>query len=152
MSMSLEEERRALLEEIEARRSLYRHMLSGPNEERQIKGPQRQISGHALIPQHNRVVRWLLDHPWQVTTGVALLVWLGPRLIKRNQSRPNRLAPAQAAAQRRGLPKAIASMMMIFLKDPRQLQSTASMLRNVWRWLRQATSNQTSAQGRKPYA
>ena len=148
--MTLEEERRALLEEIEARRSLYRHMLSGEHEAHQIKGTRGQTVGHAVIPQHNRVMQWLLDHPWQVAAGVALLVWLGPRLTKRNQPHSKNLT--QTTGQRSGLPKAIASMMMIFLRDPRQLQSTASMIRHAWQWFRRATSTQTHPHGKKPYA
>ena len=152
MRMSLEEERRALLEEIEARRSLYRHMLSGENEEHLIKGTHRQTISRTVVPQHNRLVQWMLDHPWQVATGVALLVWLGPRLIPRNPPDSKRLAQGPTTGQRSVLPKAIASIMMIFLRDPRQLQSTASMLRNAWQWLRNATSAKTHTHGRKPYA
>ena len=150
MKTSLEEERRALLEEIEARRSLYRHMLSNGSEHDQTKSSHGKTVNHAFRPQHNRFVQWMLDHPWQVTSGVVLLVWLGPRLITRNQ--PASKSLVQAAGQRPALPKAIASLMMIFLRDPRQLQSTASMLRNAWRWLRNTTSVQTQVHGRKPYA
>ena len=145
MRMSLEEERRALLEEIEARRSLYRHMLSGENETHQTKG----LHG---LPQDNRLVQWMLDHPWQLAAGVAVLVWLGPRLIKRHHPGSKRPMQAPADGQRTGLPKAIASMMMIFLKDLRQLQSTASMLHNAWRWLRNAPSPKTPALGKKSQA
>jgi hypothetical protein len=152
MRMSLEEERRALLEQIEARRSLYRRMLSGDIEDRKTTGTHRQTIGHANSPQHNRVGQWLLDHPLQVATGVALLVWLGPRLIRRNQARSKTVRQAPPAGQRTGIPKAISSMMLLLLRDPRQLQTTASMVSNFWRWLRRATTNQTQTHGRKPYA
>ena len=69
MRMSLEEERRALLEQIEARRNLYRRMLSGDSEDRQTTGVHRQAIGHAISPQHNRLGHWLLDHPCYNSEG-----------------------------------------------------------------------------------
>lgn len=152
MRMSLEEERRALLEQIEARRHLYRRMLSGDIEDRKTTGTHRQAIGHAISPQHNRLAQWLLDHPLQVATGVALLVWLGPRLIRRNQIRSKTVRQAPPAGQRTDILKAISRMMLLLLRNPRQLQTTASMASNFWRWLRRASMNQTQTHGRKPYA
>ena len=152
MRMSLEEERRALLEQIEARRNLYRRMLSGDSEDRQTTGVHRQAIGHAISPQHNRLRHWLLDHPVQAATGVALLVWLGPRLIRRNQARSKTVREAPATGQRNGILKAIAGMMVLLLRDPRQLQTTASMVSNTWRWLRRTTTTQNHTHERKPYA
>ena len=148
MKISLEEERRALLEEIEARRALYRRMLSGESEDYQTTNTRRQ----AIPPHHNRLGEWLRNHPLQAATGVALLVWLVPRLIRRNQARSRNVRQAPAAGQVSGILKAIAAMMMILLRDPRQLQTTASMLGSAWRWLSRATTTQTHNQRRKPYA
>lgn len=148
MKISLEEERRALLEEIEARRALYRRMLSGESEDYQTTNTRRQ----AIPPHHNRLGEWLRNHPLQAATGVALLVWLVPRLILRNQARSRNARQAPAAGQGSGIPKAIAAMMMILLRDPRQLQTTASMLGSAWRWLSRATTTQTHNQRRKPCA
>lgn len=152
MRMSLEEERRALLEQIEARRSLYRRMLTGDSEDHQTTGIHRQAIGHAIAPQHNRLGHWLLDHPVQAATGVALLVWLGPRLIRRNQARSKIAREAPVTGQRTGILKAIAGMMVLLLRDPRQLQTTASLISNTWRWLRRATTTKNHTHGRKPYA
>ena len=152
MRMSLEEERRALLEEIEARRSLYRRILRGETKEHQTTGTHRQFTGRVMPPQHKRLGQWLLDHPLLVATSVALLVWVGPRLLKRIQRTRMTVAKAPVASQRTNIPKAFASLMMLFLRDPRHLQTTASMLRNTWRWLRHTSSAQTHNQGRKPHA
>ena len=152
MRISLEEERRALLEEIEVRRGLYRRMLSGDSEDYQTAGIHRQAGGQSVSPGYQRLGQWLLDHPLPVATGVALLVWLGPRLMRRYQTRPTTVTQTPAAGQRTGILKAIAGMMVIFLRDPRQLQTTARMVGNTWRWLRRATTAQTHTHVRKPYA
>ena len=152
MRLSLEEERRALLEEIDARRSLYRRMLNGESDDHQTTATRRQTSGQAMSPRNNQLRQWLLNHPLQVATGVALLVWLGPRLIRRNQARPKTVAQMPKAGRRTDIMKAIAGMLMLLRSDPRQLKTTASMVGNAWRWLRHATNDQTHTHGRKPYA
>jgi hypothetical protein len=152
MRMSLEEERRTLLEEIEARRSLYRRLLSGESEDHQITSNHSQIMRQAMSPRRKRLGQWLLDHPLQVAAGVALVVWLAPRLIRRHQHDPKTVAQVPGPNQRTGIFKAITGMMMLFLRDPRQLQTTASMVGSAWRWLRRALTVQTHTHGRKPYA
>ena len=152
MRTSLEEERRALLEEIEARRGLYRRLLSGDREDHQTTGIYRPASSQAVSPRYQRLGQWLLDHPLPVATGVALLVWLGPRLMRRHQTRATTATQTSAAGQRSGMLKAIAGMMVMFLRDPRQLQTTARMVGTTWRWLRRATTAQTHTHARKPYA
>jgi len=152
MKISLEEERRTLLEDIEARRALYRRMLSGESEDYQTTNTRRQAFGHAIPPHHHRLREWLRDHPLQVAAGVALLVWLVPRLIRRDQYRSRNAKQAQPAGQSTGILKAIAGLMRILLRDPRQLQTTASMLSSAWHWLSHATITQTDNQRRKPYA
>ena len=152
MRVSLEEERRALLEQIEARRNLYRRMLSGESRDRQTASTTRLAIGHAKSPHHNRLGKWLLDHPVQVAASVTLLVWLGPRLIRRNQPRSKAVMRTPASSKPPGILKSIAGTMMLLLKDPRQMQTIASMVGNAWRWMRRETTNQTHPNGRKPYA
>ena len=152
MRMSLEQERRALLEEIEARRNLYRRMLSNESEDHHIIHSHGQVIARTTSPRHKRLGQWLLDHPLQVAAGVALLVWLAPRLTRRSQHDAKIVAPAPATSQRTDILKAITGMMMLLLRDPRQLQTTASMVGHAWRWLRRAITVQTHTHGRKPYA
>jgi hypothetical protein len=152
MKISLEEERRALLEEIEARRSLYRHMLSSEGKQQQTGSTERQAIGLARPPRHNQLGKWLLDHPAQVAVGVTLLVWLGPRLIRRNQPRSKAVTRETAPGKHTGILKAVAGTMMLLLRDPRQLHTTASMVGNTWRWMRRETTNRIHPHGKKPYA
>ena len=152
MKISLEEERRALLEEIEARRSLYRRMLSSEGKEQQTASTYRQALGLARPPHHNQFGKWLLDHPLQVAAGVTLLVWLGPRLIRRSQHRSKAVTRVTTAGKHTDILKSIAGTMMLLLRDPQQMQTTASMVGSAWRWMRRPTTNQTHPHGRKPYA
>ena len=152
MKTSLEEERRALLEEIEARRSLYRRMLSSESKDRDTASTRRQAIGLAVPPRHNQVGKWLLDHPVQVAIGVTLMVWLGPRLIRRNQPRSKAVTRATTPGKHTGILKAIAGTVMLLLRDPRQMHTTASMVGNAWRWMRRETTNRIHPHGKKPYA
>jgi hypothetical protein len=152
MKTSLEEERRALLEEIEARRSLYRRMLSSESKDRQTANTHRQDIGQARPPRHNQLGKWLLDHPAQVAVGVTLLVWLGPRLIRRTPPHSRAVTRATAPSKHTGILKAVAGTMMLLLRDPRQLHTTASMVGNTWRWMRRETTNRIHPHGKKPYA
>lgn len=80
MKPSLEEERRALLEQIEASRAVYRRMLAG--DEKRPAGsvllvkPRNALNAHTF--PRSRTVRWVMDHPWWIALGVAAIVWAGP--------------------------------------------------------------------------
>ena len=156
MRTSLEEERRALLEQIEASRQVYRRMLSGDTAD------PRTIRTHGTPARRpdsslgRQIGRWMSEHPLQIAAGVALLVWLAPGLIRRVRSRPARRAKSSAPGPRAGTAKAMATVLMLLLRDPRRLENTASLLNTVWRWLRRvlfpSTSIPTSTPGRKPHA
>lgn len=118
MSVSLEDQRRALLEQIEASRAVYRRMLTG---ESPASGVRRSwtarqpsaltgtgnVAGPAVAtgplldrPQpdgRSKAVQWAMDHPMWVAGGVALLVLLLPRAVEARQRRA-RKAKKQAAS------------------------------------------------------
>ncbi len=117
MSVSLEDQRRALLEQIEASRAVYRRMLTG---ESPVGGARRSwtsrqplaaagagdsagpvvatgpLSGRHLAGGRSKAVQWAMDHPLWVAGGVALLVLLLPRTVEARQRRA-RKAKMQAA-------------------------------------------------------
>ncbi len=122
MSVSLEDQRRALLEQIEASRAVYRRMLTGESPAdgarrswtaRQpltasaaatgagtVAGPAiatGRLSGRPLPGGRSKAVQWAMDHPLWVAGGVALLVLLLPRAIEARQ-RHARSAKLQAAS------------------------------------------------------
>lgn len=152
MRTSLEDERRALLEQIEASRSVYRRMLSGE------AADPRATAGHGMTirrpaPSSGRQIgQWMSDHPLQIAAGVTLLVWLAPGLIRRVRSRSADRKKSPSPAPRAGAAKAIATALILLLRDPRRLETTTSVLSTAWRWLRRRTSTSTPIHGRKPHA
>lgn len=151
MRTSLEEERRALLEQIEASRSLYRRLLNGETTDNQTITPERFAVRRPQKSARQQLGQWMSDHPLQIAAGVALMVWLGPRLIRRFQSRSHATTAIRTQNPRAGTAKAIATALLLLARDPRHLQTTARVLSTAWQWLRRRTASSTT-QGRKPYA
>lgn len=131
MNVSLEDQRRALLEQIEASRAVYRRMLAGENVARSSRVPPaaraalNAASGSAARPVaavsspaqwfggkpgsgRSKVVQWAMEHPLWVAGGVALLVLLLPRMaVARRRGAPGMQPrkgskPAQAVPQDQG--------------------------------------------------
>jgi hypothetical protein len=152
MRTTLEEERRTLLEQIEASRGVYRRLLNGETDDTQTTPAHRVTVKRPARSIRQQLGQWAADHPLQIAAGVTLLVWLGPGLIRRIQSRPKASAKASVPSPRTGTAKAIATALVLLLRDPRRLQMTASVLTTAWRWLRRRTSTPTPPPGRKPYA
>ena len=118
MTPSLEDERRALLEQIEASRAVYRRMLTGESPAGGVRrswmvrppstaagsgsiagqavatGP---LPGRPLTGGRSKAVQWAMDHPLWVAGGVALLVLLLPRAVEARQRRA-RSAKLRAAS------------------------------------------------------
>ena len=154
MRTSLEDERRALLEQIEASRLVYRRMLTGDRTDRAVSpgrlpASRRLPSGSAL-----GIRQWVLDHPLIVAAGVAIIVGLSPYLVRRMRRRKQSqaLTPAAVPDPRAGTTKAIATALILLLRDPQRLQTTARIASAAWQWLRRRNrySIQTT-QGRKTH-
>jgi hypothetical protein len=154
MRTSLEEERRLLLEQIEASRAVYRRMLSGQGPDRNSTMSEAMMTRQRLHSPRRQIVQWMVDHPLHVAAGVTLLVWLGPRLIQRIRAQRQKKRALETSLPNRGggTVKAIATVLILLLRDPRRLQSTTKLLTTAWRWLRRTTSISTSIHGRKPHA
>lgn len=163
MSASLEEQRRALLEQIEASRAVYRRMLTGESalESSRLPLPARTTSGtesvsparivttgshpaqlaaNQLGSGRGKAVQWAMDHPLWVATGVALLVLLAPRVIeagrRRTQARAS-AAHAQAVpqVQSSGAGRALLAAALLLMRDPARLQAAGRLVGVGWRWL-----------------
>lgn len=150
MKTSLEEERRALLEHIEASRHVYRRMLSG-----ETAGPLRTLthgssSRRSTASVNQKIGQWVSDHPLQVATGVTLLVYLAPGLLRRIRHRPK--SGTKATASGTGTGKAIAAVLMLLLQNPRRLEKTVSVLTMAWHWLHRKTPTPNPISGRTSYA
>lgn len=154
MRTSLEEERRMLLEQIEASRAVYRRMLSGHSPDRNSTMSEAMTTRQRLYSPRRQIMQWMTDHPLHVAAGVTLLVWLGPRLIQRvrAQHQKKRTPDTSLPTLGGGTVKAIATVLILLLRNPRRLQSTTKLLTTAWRWLRHTASISTSIHGRKPHA
>ena len=137
MKPSLEDERRALLEQIEASRAVYRRMLAG--ETGTARHAQvRQASHTAGTSSRNRALEWAMAHPLWVAGGVALLVLLLPRAIG-----SGRQAAARRTAARRpseqvsggGTLRALLTVAALLLRDPARMRTMTTLAGNAWRWL-----------------
>lgn len=152
MRTSLEEERRALLEQIEASRHVYRRMLSGETADPRATATHGMGARRPKPSSGRQIGQWMSDHPLQVAAGVALLVWLTPGLIRRFRSRRANPATSPAPGPRAGTAKAMATALILLLRNPRRLQTTASVLSTAWQWLRRRMFTPTPIPGRKPHA
>ncbi len=114
MSVSLEDQRRALLEQIEASRAVYRRMLAGePVTVRSRMGGSARTestAGGAVVTEgssrvgtlpastprrtlqggRSKAVQWAMDHPFWVAGAVAMLVLLLPRAADARRRRVGR--------------------------------------------------------------
>ncbi len=156
MKPSLEDERRALLEQIEASRAVYRRMLADE--------PTRGAAAGTSV--RSRGMAWMLDHPLWVAGGVALLVLLAPRIAVRRRRSAAQPATQQTTQRRAALPvpemaarggtlRALLTVAVLLLRDPARLRAATQVAGSAWQWLQrrrharvQAT---TSASGLKPY-
>jgi hypothetical protein len=138
MKPSLEDERRALLEQIEASRAVYRRMLTDE--------PTRSAASGRSV--RSRGTAWMLDHPLWVAGGVALLVLMVPRIAARRRRSAAKQA-AQPTAQRRAgqnapemaargnTLRALLTVAVLLLRDPARLRAAAQVAGSTWQWLQQ---------------
>ena len=159
MSVSLEDQRRALLEQIEASRAVYRRMLTGESAPVQagttLPLPTSTSAGsrttgvasatergsRALPGGRSKAVQWAMDHPLWVAGGVALLVLLLPRAAEaRRRARDRKqtseaIAQATPPAQGSGALRALLAASLLLLRDPARLQAAGRLARLGWQWL-----------------
>ena len=140
MKSSLEEQRHALLEQIEASRAVYRRMLSEANASSAARRPIRQgrLKHQAHVAE--RTMQWMMDHPWYVAGGVALIVLLAPRLIGAVK-RPLHETPdpglGSAPQHPTGTRRALLTAGALLLRDPARMHAVARLLQSAWQWMRQ---------------
>ncbi len=136
MKPSLEDERRALLEQIEASRAVYRRMLTDE--------PTRSAASGTSV--RSRGMTWMLDHPLWVAGGVALLVLMLPRIAARRRHAAAKQAAQPTAQQRAGqsMPemaarggtlRALLTVAVLLLRDPGRLRAATQVAGSAWQWL-----------------
>lgn len=152
MKPSLEEERRALLKQIEASRATYRRMLGGKTDatharQMHIHSALNHPTGKAVFPR-SRTVKWVMEHPLAVATSVALLVWVLPRWwvshssphkaitvresgISRTTNRVHADLPAERDAH------ALITTVALLLRNPVTLLKLGRFADVAWQWIQQ---------------
>jgi hypothetical protein len=82
-AQSLEEERKALLDQIHMSRDNYRRMLHQTEMEHAEAAAERYADSHSDRFPRSATMRWVMDHPYVIAAGVAGLVLMAPRGVRR---------------------------------------------------------------------
>ena len=138
MKPSLEDERRALLEQIEASRAVYRRMLSDEASQRGARSLSQRDATATQGSAGERAMQWMMDHPLWVAGGVALLVLVAPRVFGTSR----RAARHKAAHRQRepepshgGTMRALLTAAALMLRDPARLRAAARIAQTAWHWM-----------------
>jgi hypothetical protein len=139
MKSSLEDERRALLEHIEASRAVYRRMLSDASPPRVVRHgqPADTVLRHTEASAGGRALSWMKAHPLWVAAGMTLIVLL----VSRSKVSGKRATHATSLPQREpsspsGTLRALLTVAALLLREPSRVRTTTRMLKSAWQWLR----------------
>lgn len=137
MKSSLENERRALLEQIEASRAVYRRLLAGESLSGSTPSALHATHSPARLSRRDRVMQWAFAHPLQVATAVALLVLLAPRIVGRTRAATRRreVRQQESIAPSGGTLRALLTVAALLLRDPARLRTATTVATNTWCWL-----------------
>ena len=140
MKSSLEDERRALLEQIEASRSVYRRMLADePDPAAARRPPYANATARHAQDQGagTRAMQWMMDHPLWVAGGVALVVLLAPRVISARKRATRHAERRQREPEPRqgGTARALLTAAALLLRDPARMRAAARMAQAAWQWM-----------------
>lgn len=137
MKSSLEDERRALLEQIEASRAVYRRMLAGESGTGSTPSVRHTADTPTELSWRNRTMQWIFAHPLQVAAAVALLVLLAPRIADSTRTAAHRKKARQQerASSSGGTLRALLTVAALLLRDPARLRAATAIVGNAWRWL-----------------
>ena len=139
MRPTLEQERRALLEQFESSRTAYRHMLSG-NEPTRKTLNHRQASTNSLLgPDFPRshTMRWVIAHRWQLVLGAAAIILIRPgiKLANRHNHLKIRALPQNSKV------KMFAATGMRLLQSRNSLHVAGRIASIFLRWMQQRRQN-----------
>lgn len=151
MKPSLEDERRALLEQIEASRAVYRRMLAGDD-----AGPTPVVPSERSVRRaqgdagRGRAVQWMMDHPLWVAGGVALLVLVAPRVLGAGTQAARRRKQAKRRERERerasggGTARALVTAAALLLRDPARMRAAIRYGQMAWGWIREKRNAKAS--------
>ena len=137
MKPSLEDERRALLEHIEASRAVYRRMLSEASSlrsERHVLHPLNSLR-HTNIKPGDLAIAWMKAHPLWVAGGVALVVLLMPRLKIIGHRFMNDISSPKHKPPPRNTLRTLLTVTALLLRDPSRVGTAIRMMKSAWQWM-----------------
>lgn len=134
MRPTLEEERRALLEQFEASRAVYRRLLNTRT------APQDTSKPGSGFPR-SHTMRWIVSHRWQLALGVAALILIRPyrQLHNRAVIQNSRILPRISPV------KALAAGGARLLKNRNSLHLAGRMAGLLLRWMQQRRAKRVLA-------
>lgn len=155
MSTTLEEERRALLEQIEASRAVYRRMLSSSDSNARRgaghSGSALQRAGMnptiaADFPR-SHTMRWIIAHRWQLAIGVtAAIILLGPGRKLVNQPGMDKVKTKVGtkvrAIPRSGVAHAVVAAGTKLLSNRNSLRAAGKIAGLLMQWMQQQRTQQ----------
>lgn len=133
MRPTLEEERRALLEQFEASRAVYRRMLSGTRTARITSSLRHTGSASHIAPDFPRshTMRWIIAHRWQLAFGAAAFILIRPdqRLFNTYAIKKDKPIPRSSAL------KVLASVGASLLQSRSNLHLAGRLAGMLLRWV-----------------
>lgn len=155
MSTTLEEERRALLEQIEASRAVYRRMLSSSdsNTRKGIAHSGTALLRNSVNPTiaanfpRSHTIRWIVAHRWQLAIGVtAAIILLGPGRKLANQPAMGKVSTKVRtkvrAIPRSGVAHAVVAAGTKLLSHRNSLRAAGKFAGLLMRWMQQQRTQQ----------
>ena len=167
MKPSLEEERRALLAQIEASRAVYRRMLSGTPDiagsgtsSADQKGMQKGMPTDKIVSfPRSRTMRWVMDHPLAVAASVSLLVWAAPqwwesrgragtsKTLERRSERSKASKTERRQTDRHlpaeGTGRALLTAAVLLMRNPATMRTLSRVAGSAWDWFQQRRAHRS---------
>ncbi len=135
MRPTLEEERRALLEQFEASRAVYRRMLSGTSRARVTSSLRQTGRASHIAPgfPRSQTMRWIIAHRWQLALGAAAFILIRPdrKLFNRHAVKKIRPTPRSSAA------KSLAAAGASLLQSRSNLHLAGRVAGMLLRWMQE---------------
>ncbi len=148
---TLEEERRALLEQIEASRTVYRRMLSGSdsNADRGIRHSGSAMQRASMMPTiaagfpRSHTMRWVIAHRWQLAIGVtAAIILFGPGRKLANQPAIGKVRSKVRAIPHSGVVHAVVAAGTKLLSNRTSLRAAGKLAGLLLQWMQQQRTQQ----------
>ena len=129
-AMSLEEEKRRLLEQFEHSREVYRLMLTGSEHPSSYEAPPASYGYYASSPPHgggfpqSQTMQWIIQHPYLVGFGAVALAVVGKRRFSKTKNKRKKETSEENASVKKGLAATtLGTAAAMMLRNPAQMRA-----------------------------